>query len=727
MLCQFEKVIFPRDATGSVNGFMIAVYRPCGVLRDAVGNAVQSFKAVGYCLPTSQKVRYRMEGRWTKSAKHGLQFEVGRYEEVITPTKEGIVTYLSSGQIKGIGKRTAEKIFDTFGMDTLEILDKEPQKLLSVRGISEKKLKKIIDSYLANRGARDVIAFLAPYGVTPNRAVKFYREYGEETIDIVRNHPYRLCELAGIAFRTADKLAMSMGVDPRSPERMDEALMYTLVDAEGKGHLCMEKHTFLRSCLKLLDTQGLNEKMLADRAVRLIQNGRLATYDDSAFRSVTAGVESNLAWEIVRKLEGNVPPYEDLDNAIAAEERKLRFRLAPEQRAAIKMALTSKFCVITGGPGTGKTSVQKALLELYRDQFPDGKIVCCAPTGKAARRMEQSTGIPASTVHHALGLLGNDDGQYGEAQMLDADLILVDEVSMLDIYLAEKLLKATPGHARLILVGDSDQLPSVGPGAVLKEIIASGLVPVVKLDQVFRQKEGSRIAANAKLIRHGNLSLEYGPDFEFHDSTDLAVSADMIESIYLQETAKYGVDNVVLLSPYRQKTETGVNALNQRIQAKINAPSPEKNEAVYGHRTFRVGDKVMQTKNCEEVNNGDVGYITAISGSASDAVVRIDFGDERIVEYENCELEMLDLAYACTVHKSQGDEFKSVIINLQCAHSVMLVRPLIYTAITRAKERVILVGERRALCMAIRRTDTEQRGTKLAMRIQEFVKVRREN
>lgn len=298
---------------------------------------------------------------------------------------------------------------------------------------------------------------------------------------------------------------------------------------------------------------------------------------------------------------------------------------------------------------------------------------------------------------------------------------------MLDVYLAEKLLKATPRNARLILVGDSDQLPSVGPGAVLKEIIGSGLVPVVKLDQVFRQKEGSRIAANAKLIRHGNLSLEYGPDFEFYDSTDLSVSADIIESIYLQEIAKYGVDNVVLLSPYRQKTETGVNALNQRIQGKVNPPDPVKNEAVYGQRRFRVGDKVMQTKNCEQINNGDVGYITSITGTASDAVVRIDFGDDRIIEYENSELEMLDLAYACTVHKSQGDEFKSVIINLQCAHSVMLVRPLIYTAITRAKERVIIVGERRALCIAIRHTDTEQRGTKLAMRIQEFMKFRREN
>lgn len=722
MLCEFEKVIFPKGVTTTVNGFMIAIYRPCGVLRNAAGEQVGSFKAVGYCLPTSQKVRYQLQGRWTRTSKHGIQYEVERYEEVITPTREGIIAYLASGQIRGIGKKTAERIFDTFGMDTLQILDSEPRKLLTVRGISEKKLKKIIDSYLANRGARDVIALLAPYGVSPNRAVKLYREYGEETLDIVRNHPYRLCELAGIAFRTADKLAMSMGFAPDSPERLDEALVYTLTDAESRGHLCMEKRAFLRECLKLLDTEGLTEKLLAERVVRLIQEERLVTYDDSIFKCSTARVETNLAAQIARMLDGYVPTYEDLDGAIDAEERKLRFRLAPEQRAAIKMALTSKFCVITGGPGTGKTSVQRALLDLYREQFPTAKIVCCAPTGKAARRMEQSTGQPASTVHHALGLLGNDDGQYGEPAQLEADLILVDEVSMLDIYLAEKLLKATPASARLILVGDSDQLPSVGPGAVLKEIICSGRVPVVKLDQVFRQKEGSRIAANAKLIRHGNLSLEYGPDFEFNDSPDPVVSAAMIEKIYLQEKEKYGIDNVVLLSPFRQKTETGVNALNQRIQARINPPAPEKEQAVFRNRIFRVGDKVMQTKNCEDVNNGDVGYITTILGSGSDAVVRVDFGDGRTAEYEGSDLEMLDLAYACTVHKSQGDEFKSVIINLQCAHSVMLVRPLIYTAITRAKERVIIVGERKALCIAIRRTDTEQRGTKLALRIQEIMR-----
>ena len=722
MLCTFERVIFPRDAAASTTGFMIAIYRPCGVLKDAAGNILDRFKAVGYCLPTSDKVRYNMTGKWSKSQKHGIQFEVERYEEVITPTREGIIAYLASGQIRGIGKKTAERIYDTFGQETLQVLDQEPKKLLTVRGISEKKLRKIVDSYLANRGARDVIAFLAPHGVSPSRAVRLYREYGEETMDIVRNHPYRLCELAGIAFRTADKLAMSMGIDPLSPERIDQALLYTLTDAETKGHLCLEKHAFLKECLKLLDTAGMTQDMAASRAVRLIQEDRLVTYGDSVFKAKTAGIEESLAYEIVRKMRGSVEEYPDLDDSISGEERILRFRLAPEQREAVKMGLTSKLCVITGGPGTGKTSVQRALLDLYKKRFPAARIVCCAPTGKAARRMEQSTGVPSATVHRVLGLIANEDGQYGDPETLDADLVLVDEVSMLDVYLAEKLFRSIPATARLILVGDSDQLPSAGPGAVLKEIIASGRVPVVRLDQVFRQKNGSRIAANAKLIRHGNLSLEYGPDFEFYDSTDMSVSAEIIESLYLQETARCGIDNVVLLSPYRQKTETGANALNQRLQGKVNPPADGKMDAVHGQRRFRTGDKVMQIKNCEDINNGDVGYITSITGTQTESVVRIDFGDGRLVDYENADLDMLDLGYACTVHKSQGSEYKSVIINLQCAHSVMLVRPLIYTAITRAKEKVLIVGERRALCTAIRRIDTEQRGTKLAQRIREFSK-----
>ena len=483
----------------------------------------------------------------------------------------------------------------------------------------------------------------------------------------------------------------------------------------------MEKHSFLKQCLKLLDTDGLTEEMLAIRASRLLENGRLASYGGQVYRAATARVEQNLAWGICRMLScSGAESSVGLDTEISAEEKRQGIQLAAEQRQAVMTALTSQLSVITGGPGTGKTLIQRFLLNIYRRRKRGAKIICCAPTGRAARRMEQSTGFPATTIHKALGLLAGEDGNYCEPEMLDADMVVVDEVSMMDIYLANHLFRAISHGSQLVLIGDADQLPSVGPGAVLSEILACGVVPVVRLDRIFRQSYGSRIAANAKLIRHGNLSLEYGEDFQFFDSSDMIASAQQIETLYMQETARYGVDNVALLTPYRQKTETGVNALNDRLREKINPPDRKKPEAIYRKRIYRLGDKVMQTKNCEDISNGDIGYITSITSDSANSALTVDFGDGRIAEYDGSDLEMLDLAYASTIHKSQGSEYKSVIINLQCAHSVMLVRPLVYTAITRAKERVLLVGERRALCIAIKRTDTEQRGTMLSARIREL-------
>lgn len=722
MLCQFEKLIYPSNiAAVGINSYMIALYRPCEKILDTSGNRVTQVKAVGYCLPTADNLRYEIQGHWSKNPKHGVQYEVESYEEVIVPSKEGIMAYLSSGQIKGIGPKMAERIFDAFGLNTLNVLDHEPEKLLTISGISKTKLKKICDSYLANRGARDVVAFLAPHGITPNRAVQLYREYGNETMEIVKNHPYRLCEIAGIGFRSADQIAMNMGFAKVSAERVDEGLMFTLTEAEGKGHLCMEKKDFVKTAMKILDTPELTIDMVANRAARLVSAGRLSCYKGYVYRARTAETEQQLA-ERIHVVQRSSPyaRFSSLDQEINREEQKLGIRLDPEQRTAITTALQSPISVITGGPGTGKTSIQKAILDIYRRQNPGGRIVCCAPTGRAARRMEQSTGHPASTVHKALGLIAGDDGQYGEPESFDADLVLIDEVSMLDIYLAKHVLRSVPKGCQLVLIGDADQLPSVGPGAVLSEIIKSDVIPVVRLDRVHRQNAGSRIATNAKLIRHGNLSLEYGTDFQFLDSSSIAESAEKIEKLYLQEIAKYGVDNVALLSPYRQKTETGVAALNERIRKDVNPQDPTKGEITLGKKTFRTGDKVMQIKNHEDVNNGDIGYITDISGIGNDAVVCIDFGDGRNVEYDASELNMLDLGYASTIHKSQGSEYQSVIINLQCAHSIMLVRPLIYTAITRAKKQVIIVGERRALCIAIKKQDTEKRGTQLAERLKEL-------
>lgn len=721
MLCQFDKLLYPRSVDASTIDYMIAIYRPLEIIRDAEGDMLSQIKAVGYCLPITENIRYRLNGHWTKHPKHGLQFEVDDYEEVISHTREGIIGYLSSGQIKGVGPKIAEKIYDTFGQDTLDVLDHEPEKLTSIRGISQKKLETIRDSYLASRSARDVIAFLAPHGVTANRAIKIYREYGADTLDVIRNHPYRLVEMAGIAFKTADKLAMRLGLPAVSPERVDEALLYTMAEAEGQGHLCLEKHDFLRRCLLLLETPEITEDMAAGRAFSLVQENRLTCYDGYVYRSSTATVENNIAYHIVQQLRYPVELYEYLDAAISAEERVLKIRLAPEQREAIKMALTTKFCVITGGPGTGKTAVQRALLDLYRQKYPQAQILCCAPTGQAAQRMTESSGLPASTIHKALCIKANADGSLTEGAQLSADLILVDEVSMMDAFLAERLLSALPPHARLVLVGDADQLPSVGPGAVLKEIIASGVVPVVRLDHVFRQSAGSRIATNARLIKHGNLSMEYGPDFQFFDSADISQSAQIAENLYLQEVQKFGVDGVAFLTPFRHKTETSVDAMNLRLQALVNPPSPGKPEAVFGQIRFRLGDKVMQIKNYEQVSNGDVGYIIGITGSDDEATVVIDFGDRRIMEYESEQLKMLDLGYASTVHKSQGAQYKSVILNLQCAHAIMLIRAIVYTAITRARLRLIIVGERKALCRAIRNTKADQRGTRLAKRIQDFI------
>lgn len=722
MLCEFTKLLYPKEEKMiGAGSYMIALYRPCERVLDSNGRRLEQIKAVGYCLPIVSNLRYDMHGKWSRSAKHGMQYEVETYDEVVAPTRNAIVAYLASGQIKGIGKVIAERIYEAFGDTALDVLDKEPEKLLTISGISETKLQKIKDSYLSNRAARDVVAFLVPYGITANRAVKLYSEYKNRTMEILKTQPYRLCELAGVGFNTADKIAKSMGFSDLSTDRVDAALLYTLTEAEMRGHVCMDKHQFIDGCLQLLQTPELTEEMVANRAMRLIYSHQLVCYHDMVYRAETDAAENSLAL----LLSGHVEDisdgiFYDLDKEIFDTEKSLGLTFATEQRVAIKTALTNSLSIITGGPGTGKTLIQKALLQIYCRIHPSATVCCCAPTGRAARRLEQATEFPASTVHKALGLFAGNDGKYGEPQSINADLVLVDEVSMLDIYLAGKLFNAIDSGTQIVLIGDADQLPSVGPGAVLSEMIASGCIPVVRLDKVFRQSSGSRIATNAKLIRHGNVGLEYGEDFRFIDSPDIAESAKTISQLFLEEVSDCGLDNVALLSPYRQKTETGVNALNEQLQAAINPPDAGKPEVSSGRKVFRLGDKVMQVKNHEDVSNGDIGYIKRIISDGDDVTLYIDFGDGRLKEYDASDLEMLDLGYASTVHKSQGSEYNTVIINLQRAHSVMLTRPLIYTAITRGKKKVIIVGERRALCIAIKRTDTERRGTCLAERLKEI-------
>ena len=727
MLCTFKRLIYPKVPPAEDSGYRIVLYQPCEKLRDAAGRPVTEVKAVGFFLPTGENLSYELKGRWARDSKYGVQFEVEGYEEIITPTKEGIIGYLSSGQIKGIGPKTAEKIFQAFGTDTLRILDEEPERLLSIPGISAGKLKKIQESYLANRGARDVVAFLVPHGVTPNRAVKVYQAFGKETMDILRRHPYRLCGLENVDFYLADKIAQNQSLDPCSAERVDACLLQVLLTAEQQGHLCLDKRDFIQKALQLLQTEGITVDLAANCAARLVENRRLLTYHKWVYRWEAGCAERNLARRIAamlpRPAAGNAG---ELSPQLLDVERELGITLNDQQRKAVLTAVASPLSIITGGPGTGKTTTQRALLALYRRRKPSGRVVCCAPTGRAARRMEESTGETAQTLHKAMQLSHLEDGTYCAPKMLEADLVLVDEVSMMDAFLAERLLEALPEGCQLVLIGDADQLPSVGPGVVLRELIASGQVPVVRLTKIYRQHAGSRIAINAALIRTGNLHLEYGSDFVFVESANLGASAGMMEELYLREVGLYGVDNVALLSPFRKKSETGVDALNPRLREWVNPKSPDKPELSHGKRLFRLGDKVMQTKNYEEVSNGDIGTVTSITNTDEDPLVTVDFGDGRAVEYDSSKLELLGLAYATTIHKSQGAEYDSVIVSIQNAHAVMLTRPLLYTAITRAKKRVILVGERKALCMAIRRVDTDQRNTQLAAQILDQIHIQRE-
>ncbi len=727
MICSFQKLIYPNtEEKAAAGSYTVALYSIHGWLPDAHGNRVREAKVVGYYLPMVKDLRFDLTGHWSKG-KYGMQFEMEGFQEIIQPGRAGMIAYLSSGLIKGIDKKTAETIYDAFGDQTLAVLECRPEELLKIRGIETKKLARIRDSFLASRGARDIVAVLAPHGVSADRAVKIYKAHGAAAFDMIKANPFCLCDMQqGIEFPKADSLARSMGLDPLSADR----IIHTLKVAEGRGHLCLENQLLIKNCVKIIDTDGLTQEMVANFAYKLLCKHELVIYHGHTYRLATAQAEQSVA-DMVKRLilQGCAPTSKSFDMAIDEEQQKLGIELAPEQRRAVKSGLASRLCIISGGPGTGKTLIQSVLLKIYRKLRPDGKVVCCAPTGRAARRMEQCTGYPSSTVHKALGLLPGDENECDEPEDLNADLVIVDEVSMLDIYIARHLLKALSADCQLILIGDADQLPSVGPGAVLSELIESGKIPIVKLDHVFRQDSGSLIATNARRIRHNDAELDVGDDFVFYESPTFEQSAGIIERLYLAEISRVGVDNVALLTPFREKTETGVYALNARLREKINPPAPGKSQISYGQRMFRKGDKVMQIKNTRNVSNGDIGYLTEIEKNGTETVAKVDYGDGRIAEYEPQDLPLLELAYACTIHKSQGGEYRSVIVNIQTEHYGMLMRPLIYTAITRAKQRVIIVGERKALRTAIHSTDDrnsdrtkrraigEKRGTMLAARI----------
>ena len=725
MKCSFSRLLYPKSLEEARDGsYMIALFRPNEKVLDAQGNRLNSIKVVGHFLPTVAGVKVDMAGHWKKDARYGLQFEMESYEEIVGSDKRSIVAYLSSGMIPGIGSVLAERIYNTFGAQTLEVLDQDPSRVSEVLGISKKKCEQFCKAYMETRSARKLINLLAPFNISAPQAIKLRQQLGTDAQRLLMEFPYMVFERDLIDFEIADQLAQASGIPQNAPERLAAGLIYALKQAEHEGHLCMHKETFVRRAVNLLRAPQVTWKAVAQRAFEMIKEGRLSLFYDYVYRPIMAKAEEDVATWICDMLHRDSLPYMgDLDDEIDGQQTEMGFTFAEEQRHAIRTALISPICIISGGPGTGKTSIQRAILNIYKKAFPDSDVVCCAPTGRAARRMEQSTGYPASTIHKVLNLTAGEVHELKDIDLLEADLVLVDEVSMMDMLTTWYLFNALPPSCRLILVGDADQLPSVGPGAVLNELLACGKLPAVILDKVFRQSEGSLVAENAQRIRHGVSDLEFGDDFQFWPSAEETQSAQYLMWFYKREVDRYGVDNVALLTPFRKKSKTGVYSLNAALHDTINPASPEKDEIETGQRVLRVGDKVMQMKNRDFASNGDIGYICTSKRDSDGILVEVDFGDDRVVAYEDAEsLRQVELAYAATIHKSQGSEYDAVLINIQNMHGKMLNRALIYTAETRAKKQVIIVGDWEAVVRAIQTADTKRRNTMLAVRINDLIK-----
>ena len=685
------------------------------------------FTAMGYDLPRNDTVKMDLEGSWV-NGKYGLQFEVEQWREILPSTEQGIRAYLASGSLKGIGGKTADAIVDRFGAHSLEILEHEPERLLEIRGITEDRLEEIKRGYAESRVMRELLLLLAPLKVTPNTAMKILEHFGMNGVELLRESLFRLCEVPGFGFRRVDEIVRNSKGDLHDPMRIRGALFYTIEEARGRdGHLYIEIRRLLKEALTLLNENlnvPLTQEQVERELIAMINLNVVVSSNNNIYLPQAYKQESETALKVAQ-MALEVPKPVDLAPVMEQVKSQLGIKLSQRQAEGVEMVFKYNLSIITGGPGTGKSTILLAVIDAYRILYPGGKIALAAPTGKASRRMAETTKVKdAQTLHSLLSLHGDGDSREEKAP-LDADLLIVDETSMVDMWLAHQLFTRLKPGTKVLLAGDADQLESVGAGSVFQSLIESEIVPVTVLDQIFRQAQDSRIAYNAKFINEGSSDLYYGPDFTFVPAADQNEAAETVCQLYKNEAARVGIQQLQILSPYRKKGEVSSQNLNKTIQEQINPEVEDKPEIIYGGKTFRLHDRVIQLKNNSKmvlynrqgdiigsgVFNGDVGFVREIR---SDTVI-IKF-DDRYAKYPLDDLEDLELSYAMTIHKSMGSEYDTVIIPLLAAHRVLLTRNLLYTAITRAKGRVVLVGQKKALFMAISRTRKGKRNTLLAER-----------
>lgn len=666
--------------------------------------------------------RIEIMGRWTQHKKYGRQMAALAWKRLIPDTADGIERFLASGAVKGIGPSLARRIVSAFGSQTMAVLEKEPKRLLEIEGIGAKKLAVITESFYEEKQVNDLALDLETHGVSGRYAARLVQKYGEEALYVLTEEPYRMiAEIDGIGFKTADQIALAYGMDPQSPERLAAGLTYVLQDMTQNGHVCIPDRELVYRASLILRAEQL---MLRDVLTEALAMGQLCADDyggETYVYTLQAYEEERGVAERIREMAAYTPPKprRHVELFLDRWQESCQFQLAEGQREAVSQSLQSGMLVITGGPGTGKTTVVQAIIRLAEQEGL--RIVLCAPTGRAAKRLAETTERKAKTIHRLLVPEGFAGGrqvfEYNETKQLPADLVIVDEVSMLDMEMLYHLLQALSPHCRCILVGDADQLPSVGAGAVLHDIIQSEILPVVRLQTIFRQKEGGRIVTNAHLINGGRLPVvNEDEEFRFVEIEREEQGADVICRLYAAETAEAGDKFAVQVLSPMYKNPCGVDNLNAVIQSAVNGPQKGKGEHKAGKMTFRTGDKVMQKQNNYDkgVFNGDIGEIFAVQND----IVYVRY-PEQDVKYEGQEIDEITLAYAITVHKSQGSEYHTVIMTLVNSHGIMLQRNLLYTAVTRAKGKVILVGTKAALRTAVQNVRTSRRFTLLAQRLRE--------
>ncbi|MBE5792415.1 MAG: ATP-dependent RecD-like DNA helicase [Clostridiales bacterium] len=727
-MASFEGVINEIVFRNDSNGYTVLSLKP---------DKGKAFTVVGMFPLINSGERIYVEGEWTEHRDYGKQLKMVKVDILQPTTKSGIERYLASGVIKGVGPATAKLLVKTFGEQTLDILENHPDRLIEIEGIGSKRARQIADSYQEKRASRMIMVYLAGLGLSPGLSLKIYNRYQDNVKAVIDKDPYRLIEdISGVGFRTADEIALSLGFQKTDEKRLRSGIQFALMDAENNfGHTYLPYNKLMTDAAALL--QVPNE--LIERSISVqIMKGELVTEEENGERIIYLNAlyqaEAEVAVRIVKLLknEENNDYTTKIEKTIEEIKTKQGMTLSEKQKEALFLASQKRVCVITGGPGTGKTTLIQCLIRLFSEE---GEIELCAPTGRAAKRMTEATGMEARTIHRLLEYSGSDEYfQRNQDAPLSAKTIIVDEMSMIDIFLMRSLLKAVKAGARLILSGDKDQLPSVGAGNVLDDLIESGVVPIIRLTEIFRQAEKSAIVKNAHRINGGENPIvnEKNTDF-FLERTK--TSANTITSVLnLTKTRLPNYMNldcmrdIQVMAPLK-KSEYGVYHLNELLQDALN-PKGIKAEIKKGETVFRLGDKVMQTKNNYNLEwekdgetglgvfNGDIGFITTVE--TEEKTITVTFDDGRVCDYDQEAMEDIELAYCMSVHKSQGSEFEAVVLVLFSGPPMLMTRNLLYTAVTRAKKLVVIVGREECIRQMVANNRITKRYSALSRRLKEL-------